>query len=281
MDLVTIPVRMVDRVRSERRPHDRADIREAVGLDETVSHVDAEAVDPSLEPEVHRFLKLCPHAVVVPVEVWLLRREQVQVPLPRASVSLGDAGPCRPAEPAHPVIGALVTAGATAVPEDKATSLGRSGAGSQRLLKPFMLVRDVIRHDVEQHPDSEPVRLGDHRLGVGQSSEHGLDVAEIRDVVAGVLHRGRVPRGYPHGVHSQTSEVRQAGAQPSNVSDAVAVTIGKAANVDLVDDRTAPPRRVRAGSARLHLRRSVVHAAVFTSPRAPDGGFPGWSRFRQ
>src|SRR5450755_5078363 len=159
MDLVTIPMGMVDRVRGERRPHDRADIREAVGLDETVGHVDAEAVDPSLEPEVHRFLKLCPHTVVVPVEVWLLRREQVQVPLPRASVSLGDPGPCRTAEPAHPVIGALVTAWATSVPEDKAASLGRPGAGSQRLLKPFMLVRDVIRHDVEQHPDSEPVRL--------------------------------------------------------------------------------------------------------------------------
>src|SRR3712207_7581077 len=45
--------------------------------------VDPDAVDTTVEPEPHRPVELLLHDRVVPVEVGLLGREQVQVPLPQ------------------------------------------------------------------------------------------------------------------------------------------------------------------------------------------------------
>src|SRR3712207_8564277 len=79
--------------------------------------VDPDAVDTTVEPEPHRPVELLLHDRVVPVEVGLLGREQVQVPLPHRPVRLAHAGPGRTAEGADPVVGRPVPA-VPAVPEE-------------------------------------------------------------------------------------------------------------------------------------------------------------------
>jgi hypothetical protein len=46
-------------------------VRQAVRLHQAVGHVDAETVDPSVEPEPQDVLELCAHLGVAPVQVRL------------------------------------------------------------------------------------------------------------------------------------------------------------------------------------------------------------------
>src|SRR5205807_2455658 len=61
----------------------------------------------------------------------------------------------------------------------------------------------------------------------------------------------RVPGVEPEGVDAELTEVRQPGPDPGEVTDSVAVRVGEAADVDLVDDRVAPPGPVGAPGAPL------------------------------
>src|SRR5581483_5689993 len=51
-------------------------------LYETVRDVDAEAVDAAVEPEAEDCVEVLAHLWVVPVEIRLLRREEMQIPVP-------------------------------------------------------------------------------------------------------------------------------------------------------------------------------------------------------
>ena len=42
-------------------------------------------------------------------------------------------------------------------------------------------------------------------------------------------------------IRAQVADVTQSGSKPGDVADPVAVRVGEAAQVDLVDDRVAPP----------------------------------------
>jgi hypothetical protein len=86
------------------------------------------------------------------------------------------------------------------------------------------------------------VRLGQQRVEFRQITEHRLDVARIGDVVAVVGHGGGVERRDPERVDAELGQVGQPGPDAGEVTDAVAVAVGEAADVDLVEDRIPPPR---------------------------------------
>ena len=91
----------------------------------------------------------CADLRVGPVEVRLLGREQVQVPLPgvpSGAVVLVHAGPPKMR---LPVVGREVAAGTAAGPEPEPVALGGAGPGRQRRPEPRVLVRAVVRHDVD------------------------------------------------------------------------------------------------------------------------------------
>ena len=113
----------------------------------------------------------------------------------------------------------------------------------------------MVGDDVDDHAQPEGVGVGDQAVGLGEVTEARIDVPVVGHVVAGVGLRRRVEGGEPHGVDAELAEVGQAGADAGEVAHAVAVGVGEAADVDLVDDRVAPPRSVgRLGVHRGGLR---------------------------
>jgi hypothetical protein len=173
---------------------------------------------------------------VGPVEVRLLRREQVQVPL-----AVRHPGPRRAAERADPVVRRVLALRADAVAEDVAVALRAARLGRHRGLEPGVLVAGVVGHDVDGDLDVALVRLGQQHVEVAEGAEHRVDVARVGDVVAVVGHRGAVEGRQPQRVDAQQLQVTEPGVDAFQVSDAVTVRIGERAYVDLVEDGVLPP----------------------------------------
>ena len=99
--------------------------------------------------------------------------------------------------------------------------------------------------------EAEVVRLGDERVEVGERAELRVDADVVRDVVA-VVGAGRgVERRQPDAVDAEIAQVGQARADPGQVAEPVAVGVGEAADVDLVEDRVRHqrPLDIRAATA--------------------------------
>src|SRR5918994_201449 len=79
-----------------------------------------------------------------------------------------------------------------------------------------------------------------------ERAEHGVHGLVVRDVVAEVVHRRRIDRRQPEGVHAEPREVIKPLLDPAEVAHAITVGVLERARVDLVDDRVLPPHeRVR------------------------------------
>jgi hypothetical protein len=208
-------------------------------LGQPVRDIDAEPGDPPVGPEPQRGEEVGPDLRVVPVQVRLLGREHVQVPLPAA-----DRLPRRPAERRDPVTRRELAVGALAPAEDVAVALRRTGRRGQRLPEPDVPVRRVVGDDVDDQPDAGGVERGHELVELREGADLGVHVAVVVDVVTAVGERGRVEGAQPHGVDAQLAQVVHAAGDPGQVADAVAVRVREAARVDLVDDRLPPPRRL-------------------------------------
>src|SRR5690606_23227740 len=128
-----------------------------------------------------------------------------------------------------------------AVPEDVPVAGRGAGAGPQRLLEPDVLVGGVVGDDVDDHLQAEPVGLGDQRVEVVERAQARVDVARVGDVVAAVGELRGVERAQPEGVDTQRGEVGEARGDAGQVAQSVAVRVGEAARIHLVDDRLPPP----------------------------------------
>jgi len=100
----------------------------------------------------------------------------------------------------------------------------------------------VVRDQVHEHLQAAGVRLRQECVQRRQVAVRRLDAGVVGDVVPVVGLWRRIARIQPDPVNAEIDQVVQAGAEAGEVTDAVAVTVGEAADVDLVDDRVAPPR---------------------------------------
>ncbi len=192
-----------------------SEVGKALGLHHAVRDVDAEAVHAHVQPEAQDGAELVADGRVLPVEVGLLGGEEVQVPLPRRAVGLGDPGPGGAAEDGLPVVGGQFAVLPLAGAEVVAVPGGGAGALGEGALEPLVLVGGVVRDEVDDDAQAQRVRVADQRVGVQQAAEHGVDGPVVGDVVAGVGLRGGVEGAEPHGVHAQVAQVRQTGADTS------------------------------------------------------------------
>ena len=247
MDAVLVPVRRLGCV--VVRDHVLAPrvVGQALGLDEPVGDVDAEAGHTAVEPEAQDRLELLADLGVLPVEVGLGHVEEVEVPLAGRSVGLGDPRPGWPPEDRAPVVRRLGTIFALPLPEHVPRPLGRAGPGGERGLEPGVLARGVVRDEVDDDLDPELVGPCHERFEVLEVAEEGVDVAVVGDVVSGVVLRRDVEGGEPHRVDAEGGEVGETLGDAGQVTDAVAVAVGPAAWVDLVDHGVAPPGGIGGG----------------------------------
>ena len=189
--------------------------RQGLILEERVGDVDPEAVDAAVEPEAEDLLETLLYRFFVPVEVGLLGREEVEVVLAGLLVQR----PRGPAEGRRPLVRrAAVAAGA----EHVALPVGMQRVGD-RVPEPLVLVRRVVRNDVDRHPDPELMRVCEQLVEIGERPELRVDVGVVGDVVAVVGLRRGVERRQPDRVDAEIPQVRQARADPRQVADTVPV----------------------------------------------------------
>ena len=219
------------------------EVGQARGLDHGVGHVDPEAIHASIEPEREDRLEFRPNRRVVPVQVRLFGGEDVQVPLARSPVGLEDPAPCRPTEHARPVVRRLVAICTQAFGEVVARPGRRPRIAGERLLKPAMSIRRVIRHDVDQHSKPERMGIGQQSVGVVERPEHGIHGPVVGHVVAAIGHRRDVPGGDPQGIDAEVPEIGESLPDAGDIADPVAIAIGETADVDLVDHGVPTPGR--------------------------------------
>jgi len=118
--------------------------------------------------------------------------------------------------------------------------------------------------------------FGHEPVEVGHGAEHRVDPGVIGDVVAAVEAGRRIDRREPERVDAETArpagEVVQVLDDPREVAESVAVRVGKAAWIDLVDHPGAPPAvgasalGARHNRNRSAWRPTLVHGWS-TSPR--------------
>src|SRR5207237_10074209 len=77
------------------------------------------------------------------------------------------------------------------------------------------------------------------------------DVTIIGNVIAEVAHRRCEEGGQPDRIDAEARDMVKVRSDPRQVADPVAIRIGEAARVDLVDRRTAPPFVCGRGARRL------------------------------
>lgn len=131
-------------------------IGESLVLANEVDDIEAEAVAAPVQPEAHDVVDGVAHLGVLPVEVGLLRAEQVQV------VLIGGLVVCPGAalEVAGPVVGGLavplgvVSGGSPDVPVSEGVVLG-----FPRLLEPVVLVAGVVHDEVEHQLHASLMQL--------------------------------------------------------------------------------------------------------------------------
>lgn len=209
----------------------------------------------------------------------------MQVPLTvrRLAVRRLVAGhplPCAAAEHGLPVGGREFAVCAPAVAEDIAVAGRGAGRRAQRLLEPHVPPGGVVGDDVHHDLEGEAVCLGDHGVEVVEGAQAGVDVTVVGDVVAAVGEFGGVERAEPEGVHAQCAQMRQTPGDALQVTQSVAVGVGEAARVHLVEDRLAPPVGVPGGKVQSRFghslspccgssRTQAVHFAGNVNLRAP------------
>jgi hypothetical protein len=116
-----------------------------------------------------------------------------------------------------------------------------SGLGGQCFLEPRVLVGEMVRDEVDRYSDPPCVRGGNQRVEVGNRAEYRVDIGRVRNVVPAVCARRRVERAEPQGVDSELLQIVQPIPKPDQVAEAIAVPVGEALRVDLIEHRAPPP----------------------------------------
>ena len=107
--------------------------------------------------------------------------------------------------------------------------------GAARALKPWVLVRGVIDHELGNNRQASPVRFPQEALEVAQLSVGGMNACIIRDVIAVVSQRRRVERQKPQSRDTQLFEVIQLLGKPVEVSNSIGVRVVEGTHMELVD----------------------------------------------
>ena len=104
-----------------------------------------------------------------------------------------------------------------------------------------MLVGRVRVDLVDDDPEPERVRALEQPIEILECPEDRVDAAVVGHVIAEVAHRRGEERAQPDRIHPEGGHVGQMRGDAREIADPIAVRVGEAARVDLIDARPAPP----------------------------------------
>src|SRR6266540_662214 len=114
----------------------------------------------------------------------------------------------------------------------------------ERLLEPWMLVRCVIDHEVDEHTYAALLRAVGEFDKIADCAVARIDAVIIGHVVA-VIAMGRdLERHQPDGRDAETMQIIETAHQTLEVADAVAVGIHVGSNRQAIDYRVLVPKVV-------------------------------------
>ena len=206
-------------------------------LEQIRNGIEPESVEAEVQPEAQDVEHGIADVGVVVVEVGLVGEEAMPV-VGAGSRVIGPVGDLGVSEDDPGVLVALVGIGPH-VP----IALGIVRARA-RLLKPGVIAGGVVHDQVGDHPYPPRMRGLDQLAYVVDGAVVGMDLGEVRDVVAPVAQGRLVERQQPDAVDSEPLQVVELVGQPAEVARAVAVGVEEAADVDLVEDRSLEPQRL-------------------------------------
>ncbi len=165
-----------------------------VALDQVRDGIQAQAIDPEVEPEAHYPDHRLEHLRVVEVEVWLMRVETVP------EVLAGDRvpGPVGLLGVEEDDAGAVVLL-VIVRPHVEITRLA-AALGMPRTLEPGVLVGSVVDDQLGNHPQPPPMRFVDEAPGIGEAAVIGVHRLVLGNVVTVIAPRRGVERQQPQGV---------------------------------------------------------------------------------
>ncbi len=210
----------------------------ALPLDQVRNSVQAQPVDPQLQPVVQDTQHLAHHRRIVEVEIGLMAIETV----PEIGLGFGIPGPVAllgVEEDDAGLVIFLIVVGPDVVVAETCARLG-----APRSLEPGMLVRGVIDDELGDQAQATAVRLAHQPPDVRHRAVGRVDAAIILDVVAIVAQRRRVERQEPDRVDTQVRDVVELLYQPVEITDSVIVRVEERLDVRLVDDGVLVPEWV-------------------------------------
>ena len=195
--------------------------------------IHAETVNSLVAPPGHHIVYFVAHFGILPVEIRLFFREQMQIVLSRRFIEF----PCGSAEIRSPVGGLMSVFGI--FPDIIVTVWVVFGLAA--LDEPFMLVRTVVHDQV--HDDFDPSFMGggEHAVEVFHGSELRHNISVVRDVVTVVIIGRFVYRRQPDHINAEFFEIIQMHGDTVQVADSIPVTVLKGAWIDLINDSFFPP----------------------------------------
>ncbi len=230
-------------------------------LDQVPDHVDAKAVDALAEPEAHDVMDRLAHFRIAPVQIGLLGEEGVVIILPRRGVVFPGAA----AEFRQPVVRwAAVRARLAPDVPVALRILARAAAGDE----PGMLVRGVVRHQIEDQFEAGRMRGRYQRVEILHRAEQRIDVDVIGNVIAEIGHRRRKDRRQPDSVNAEVLQIGQPVDDPLDIADPVGIGVLKRARIDLIENTVPPPVLV----ALIYPGKSPFKSGLSeTTPKTPTG----------
>ena len=199
-------------------------------LGDEIDHVLSEAVHAHIQPEAHNTLDLFADLGIVHVEVGLFFGKNVQIILSSLLVVL----PREALELAVPVVGReLLLPFKARIPPDVVIAV-RVVLALAALDEPFVLIRGVVDHQIQQHLEPELVCAVQHFFELVQRSVVGMYVFVIGNVIS-VIGVGRwIDGAEPDAVHAQALYVFELVIDAVQVADPVPVSVAEAPDPDLV-----------------------------------------------
>ena len=124
--------------------------------------------------------------------------------------------------------------------EDVAVAFRRAGFRGQCRLEPFVHVRGVVRHDVDDDLHAMRVERRHEFVEILKRAQTWVH-AVVDHIIAAICKLGRVERGEPDGIHAKVLEIRHLFGDAGDVSESVAVGVAEATRVHLIDNGLFPP----------------------------------------